>query len=138
MRKHVTELGSLAAPHVMIPQLSLSELQQRGYRVDDESRRAFERRYRWVVVPAVVAVVGSACWLTIHQSPIGLLLFLGGMALCLGAALHAGRATPCSRITGRRMQRFRRSDGVGMRKEFIYVDDESRTYFVRLISEPSW
>jgi hypothetical protein len=122
----------------MIPELSLSELQQRGYREDDESRRAFERRYRWVVVPGVLAVVGAACWLTIHQSVMGLLLFLGGMAVCLGAALHAARVTPCSKITGHRMQRFRRSDAVEKRKEFIYVDDESRTYFVRLISQPSW
>jgi hypothetical protein len=122
----------------MIPELSLSELQQRGYREDDESRRAFERRYRWVIIPGVIAVLGGACWCAMQRSAAGFLLFFGGLAVCLGAAIHAARATPSNRISGHRMQRFRRSDSVGKRKEFIYVDDESRTYFVRLISEPSW
>ena len=124
----------------MIPKLSLSELQQRGYREDDESRRAFERRYRWVTIPGLIAVLGGAGWCAMQRSAAaaGVLLFLGGLAVCFGAAIHAARATPSNKTSGHRMQRFRRSDSVGERKEFIYVDDESRTYFVRLISEPSW
>ncbi len=121
----------------MIPELNLSELQQRGYREDDESRRTFERRYRWATVPALIAFLGGACWLTFQRSVTGYLLFFGGLVVCLGATFHAARATPSSRISGHRMQRFRRSDSAGKRTEFIYVDDESRTYFVRIISQPS-
>jgi len=125
------------ASYVMVPELSLSELQQRGYREDYESRRAFERRYRWVVIPGVLAVVGGTALLSIQRSVTGYFLFFGGLAACLGAAFHAARATPSNRISGRPMQRFRRRDSVGNETEYIYVDDASRTYFVRLISRPS-
>ena len=121
----------------MIPEVSLSELQQRGYREDDESRRAFERRYRWITPPAALAILAGACLLTLHRSVTGYLSFFGGLAVCPGAAFHGARATPSSRVSEHRMQRFRRSDSVGKQTEFIYVDDESRTYFVRLISRPS-
>ena len=122
----------------MIPELNLSELQQRGYREDDESRRVFEQRYRWPAILGVIVALSGPCWLTIPQSVPGLLSFLGGIAVLLGTAWHAARATPSNKINGHPMQRFRRSDAGGKRTEYIYVDDESRTYFVRLISQSTW
>ena len=121
----------------MIAELSLSDLQQRGYREDEESRRTFERRYRGITTLAIALVLGGAYLSATQRSVAGYWLFLSGLAGCLGAAFHAARATPLSRISGHRMQRFRRSDSAGKRTEFIYVDDETHTYFVRLISRSS-
>jgi hypothetical protein len=72
----------------MMPELSLSEIQQRGYREDDESRRAFERRYRWVTAPAIAVILGAACLAT-QRTVAGFLLFFGGLLCCFGAAYHA-------------------------------------------------
>src|SRR5437867_2648425 len=101
----------------MIPELSLSDLQQRGYREDEESRRAFERRYRGIAILVVALVLGGVYLSATERSVPGFWLFLSGLAGGFGAAFHAARATPLSRISGHRMQRFRRSDSAGKRTE---------------------
>src|SRR5437773_11416680 len=118
----------------MIPELSLSDLQQRGYREDEESRRAFERRYRGITTLAIALVLGGVYLSATQRSVAGCWLFLSGVAGCLGAAFHAARATPLSRISGHRMQRFRRGVSEWTRTENIYVDEETHTYFFHLIS----
>ena len=121
----------------MIPGLSLSEIQQRGYREDRQSRGDFERRYRWATAPAIAVVLGAVYLFASGRLIPGFILFVAGSAFCLGAAYHAARATPLSSFSGRPMQRYRRTDSPREQTEFIYVDDESRTYFVRLISRPA-
>src|SRR5260221_14342657 len=107
----------------MIPELSLADLQQRGYREDEESRRAFERRYGGISTLAVALVLGGTYLSVTQRTVAGFWLFLSGVAVGLGAAFHAARATPLSRISGQPMQRFRRRDSAGKRTEYIYVDE---------------
>ena len=121
----------------MIPELSLSQIKARGYREDDPSRRAFERRYRWITAPAIAVGFGSVYLFFTGRLAMGVVCLVGSVVFCLGAAYQAARATPLSCVSGRAMQRFRRADSIGERTEYIYVDDASRTYFVRLISRPS-
>src|SRR5207302_11076634 len=94
----------------MIPELSLSDLQQRGYREDEESRRTFERRYRGITTLAIGLVLGGAYLSATQRSVAGFWLFLSGVGGCLGGGFHAARATRLSGSSGQRVQRCRRRD----------------------------
>jgi hypothetical protein len=121
----------------MIPEISLSEIQQRGYREDGQAHRKFEQRYRWITGPAIATVLGGGSLFASGHFIPGSILVVAGLVFCIGAAYHAARSMPLSSITGRPMQRYRRTDSLREQTEFIYVDDESCTYFVRLISSPT-
>ena len=123
-------------------ELALHELQTSGYTEDDASRRAFERRYRWLVIPGVLLCLGPYpfnrfIWSPFTRSTAQVFIqvsFLVGFALCLGAAVQASRSVPVSRKSGAPMQVFLRSDAPPDTKEYIYIDHQSRTYFTRVIS----
>jgi len=123
-------------------EFALNELKKQGYTEDLDSRRAFERKYRWLVVPGFVLCVGPYPFLRFIWSPFSdstaqsfalASCFLLGFALCLGAAAHAKRSVPISRRTGAPMRVFLRSDAPADTTEYLYVDHQSRSYFSRVI-----
>ena len=123
-------------------QLALSPLRENGYSEDKASKRAFERRYLPFVVMGVVLCLAPVplarfIWTPFHDtnSDFGFIIvcFLLGWALCTGAACHAARAIPRSRESGLPMKRFLRSDAAPDVVEYIYVDQQSRTYFTHVV-----
>ncbi|MEY2407559.1 MAG: hypothetical protein QOF48_229 [Verrucomicrobiota bacterium] len=126
-------------------ELALNELIKNGYTEDRASRRDFERRYRWLVIPGALLCFAPYPFTRFVWSPFSdstthsvalAVCFLLGFALCLGAARHASRSIPISRENGAPMQIFLRSDAPADTKEYLYVDSQSRTYFTRVISVP--
>jgi hypothetical protein len=126
-------------------QLALNQLRNDGYTEDRASKRAFERRYRWVIIPGILLCFGPYPLTRFVWSPFSdafvhfftlVICFLLGFGICIAAASHASRNIPVSRESGAPMQCFLRSDAPEDTTEYLYVDRSSRTYFSRVISAP--
>ena len=126
-------------------ELALSELRKHGYIEDRASKRAFERRYRCVVIPGILLCLAPYPLTRFVWSPFSdpfihfftlIICFLFGLGICIAAASHASRSVPVSRESGAPMQCFLRSDAPEDTTQYLYVDRSSRTYFSRVISAP--
>jgi hypothetical protein len=123
-------------------EIALNELQKGGYVEDRASLRAFERRYRWLVIPGALLCLAPYPFMrlvwspfsdpTVHSSLVSV-LFLIGIALCWVAVSLAKRATPVSLRSGAPMMPFLRSDAPTNMTEYLYVDLQSHSYFARVI-----
>jgi hypothetical protein len=123
-----------ASASTTIQKLALSELE--GFTEDPVSARAFENRFFPLGMTTVLLCGGFTYYTVIRHGD----LLLGGAGIFLGfcvaiiSIIHARRAVPISRISGRSMLRFYRSDSPPDRTEMIYVDLDSRTYFCRTVA----
>lgn len=126
-------------------ELALNELKKNSYTEDRVSKRAFERRYRFFVIPGLLLGIGALPFARYVWWPFTdfftqffslIVCFLIGLALCLGAATHANRSVPISRQSGAPMECFLRSDAPEETTEYLYVDHPSRTYFTRIVAVP--
>jgi len=113
--------------------LSLEDLLLDGYTEDVASLRAFERGYAPVTIPGVVGFAfGFYLIFWREQTTGGFMVSLISLVVIAGACAHAYFASPRSVRSGRRMERYRRSDARCEGTEFLYVDHDSRTFCRRM------
>ena len=125
-----------------LPEIALAELQRVGYTPDRSTGRAFTNRYPLLVIWGVTMCAVSAFLLLTQRGTVlkepkeyvfaGAML-LGGLVMAVGAATSTGRGTAHSMRSGQPMFRFRRNDAPAGQEEIIYADQESHTYFCRVV-----
>lgn len=122
---------SEAGPHSR----SLSLDQLAGYTEDRKSAQAFARRFLPGSVLTLLLCASAVLSLLLdHWSPVIAVLFIAGIAVGWITVIRARRAIPVSRISGTPMVRYLRADSSERHEEFIYVDEASRTYFIRRVA----
>lgn len=89
-------------------------------------------------MPAAAACFGSLYFGIFRNGDpaIFVSVFAVGFLVIVAAFVHMLRTRPVSRLSGRPMLRFRRSDAPDGVEEWVYVDPESRSYFCRVIQAP--
>ena len=125
-----------------LPEIALAELHRVGHTRDRSTGGAFEQRYLLVVIFGAMNCAVSAFLLLTQRDLLagweyGYLfvgaMFLVGLVMAVGAYTSTGRNTAYSLRSGQPMFRFRRSDTAAGQDEIIFVDQESRTYFCRVV-----
>ena len=121
--------------------IRVEELVASGFTEDPEGLRVFQRRY---VRPVAIAAVGFIALLALSAIAItsGILpisLVVGALATWLAiwvAFILACRSCPRSRLSGKKLEKYRNLSPEPGYIETVYVDTESKSYFVQGFGAP--
>jgi hypothetical protein len=103
------------------------------YKWDSET----ERRWRRSLLPMTVVCIGAlasaiTCFFfhLVVWSAVSVMVFLVSAVLAIRAPF---RSHPVSLRSGKRMTRYRNSDGLKKDFEILFLDEESKTYFTHTV-----